>query len=276
MRRRRRDNTLNLFAFQDIITGVAGVMLFVLLLLVVHMTLRTATAATEFGGPIEPPQPPPAEPEPDQRQQLMELQNELERLRKRGAELLRADTGDLDEKIRKAEAEFDELMREAAEQKSQAESIASQMSSQETSQQKMSTLQRRNALKRRLQDLEEEEVRHASGKLVAFKAASAGMRELWLIDMRGTRAEIFNVESPGDAVVVTYEKYEPPYAIVQSIRGKLQEQTKVRSIVVLLRPSIAGTGSELLDAFRRGGFQVALEILDDETIVAPPSQRAQR
>ena len=48
MRRRRREQTVNLFAFQDIITGVAGVMLFILLLLVVQLSLRLATQAAEL------------------------------------------------------------------------------------------------------------------------------------------------------------------------------------------------------------------------------------
>ena len=47
MRRRRREQTITLFAFQDIITGVAGVMLFILLLLVVQLTVKTVQAAAD-------------------------------------------------------------------------------------------------------------------------------------------------------------------------------------------------------------------------------------
>lgn len=270
MGRRRRENTLNLFAFQDIITGVAGVMMFILLLLVVQMTLRTATASTELAELK--PDAPPAEPMADEAEKLRQMQRELEALRQRGAELLRADGGDLNAKIAKAKAELEELMGDAAEQKSQAEAIFSQMSSKETSTQKASTLDKRNSLRRRLEQLEEEEIQHAGGKLVAFKAASSGVRELWIVDMRATRATIFNVESPRDSVTVTYERFEPTTKIVQLIRSRLGELTKVRNVVVLMRPSIAGPGSEMLDAFRRAGLNVALELLDEDTRVAPPSQ----
>ena len=80
--RRRRDDTPSLFAFQDIITGVAGVMLFILLLLVVQLTLRTAAASTEWGTATEPGAPqksPQIQPRDDHQQ----LQQELERLRTR-------------------------------------------------------------------------------------------------------------------------------------------------------------------------------------------------
>ena len=100
---------------------------------------------------------------------------------------------------------------------------------------------------------------------VRFLMLEYGMAEAWL----------FNVESPGDAVRVTYDRFDPPYRIVETVKTALSEKTKVRSVVVLLRPSIAGVGSEILGAFRLGRYQVALEILDEETRVAPPSVRAQ-
>lgn len=274
MRRRRRENTLSLFAFQDIITGVAGVMLFVLLLLVVQLALRTTTASTALGGAIDPsaPQPLQIEPPPDDHQQLQQMQEELARSRQRSAELLVADAGDLDAEIKAAQAELAELMGDAAEKKSRADAMQSQMSSTETNEQKKSTLEERNALRRHLEQLEKEQVQHAGGKLVAFKSASAGVSELWIIDMRGTAATIFNIESPNDAVTVTYQRFEPAIRIAQSIRSSLQEQTKVRNVVVLLRPSVAGPGADLLDAFRSAGFRVALELLDEETRVTRPSE----
>jgi len=274
MRRRRRDNTLSLFAFQDIITGVAGVMLFVLLLLVVQLALRTATASTEFGGVADPitPEPPPIEQPSDDRQQLQQMQAELERLRRQSAQLLVADASDLDAEIKAAKAELEDLMVDAVEKQSQADSMQSQMSSTESTEQKKSALAVRDRLKRQLEQLAQEQVQHEGGKLVAFKSASAGVGELWIVDMRGTRATIFNVASPNDAVTVSYQRFDPTTQIVQSIRSSLQEQTKARNVVVLLRPSVAGPGSELLDAFRAAGLRVALELLDEETQVTRPSE----
>lgn len=269
MGRRRNENTLNLFAFQDIITGVAGVMLFILLLLVVQLTLRTAIAATE--AKPQPVVPEVIEPIRDEQQRLETLKKELEELRQRGAELLRAEATDLDAKINAAEAELQQLVATATEQKAAAESLESQMTT-ETSEQKASTLEKRNALLRQLEELKQEQAQHAGGKLVAFKAESTGTGELWIVDMRATKAAIFNVRSPEETTWVEYDQFEPAILIVQPIRQKLNELTKTRNIVVLIRPSVAGIGSELLAAFRVASFNVALEILDEDTQVTPPSE----
>jgi small-conductance mechanosensitive channel len=268
--RRKTENALNLFAFQDIITGVAGVMLFILLLLVVQLTIRTAEAAAEFEQ-----SPPPSEPDPNNdhnEDKLRQLQDELKRLRQRGAGLLQAEASNLDAQISDAEQELHDLMSDAEDQKAEAESLQSQMASIETTQQKSTVLARRNALRRKLEELETEQEMHAGGKLVAFKSESSGVQELWIVDMRGNQADIFNVESPVDAVKVQYGRFDPAFQIVGSIRDKLQEQTKVQDVVVLLRPSVAGSGSELLDAFRGAGFRAALELLDEDTRVVPPSE----
>ena len=45
-RRKSNSQPLSLFAFQDIITGVAGVMLFILMLLVVQLALQKSQAAS--------------------------------------------------------------------------------------------------------------------------------------------------------------------------------------------------------------------------------------
>ncbi len=177
----------------------------------------------------------------------------------------------MDAEIEAARAELEELMGDAAAKQSRAEAIQSQLASSETNEQRTSTIAERNALKRRLQDLEQEQVQHAGGKLVAFKAASAGVAELWIIDIRATAATIFNVASPQDAVTVTYDRFEPPTLRAQSIRSGLGEQTQVRNVVVLLRPSIAGPGTEILDALRSTGLRVALELLDEDMQVTQPS-----
>ena len=270
MGRRRRDNTLNLFAFQDIITGVAGVMLFILLLLVVQLTIRTAVASTET---VELPVESEVIPETsDSLQQLELMQAELEQLRQQGANLLRVNNNELTQQIKVARSELDALMNAMAEQKQQAESLQSQMTSESTTQQKTSALERRNSLRRKLEELDEEQAKHEGGKLVAFKAESSGVRELWIVDMRGEQAAIFNVESPSEMTTVQYGRFDPAVLIAQSVRNRLQELTKERNVVILLRPSIAGSGSELLDAFRRRGLRVALELLDEETRVTQPSE----
>ena len=262
---------MNLFAFQDIITGVAGVMLFVLLLLIVQMAIRTASASTEFGEPVKEPTASQAQqPLPDLGR-LEELQEELKLLRRRGAELLAAENENLEADLNAAEAELKSLIGDADAKKVIAEQIASQVAG-EVSQKKGTAQQHRDALQQKLEELEYEQSEHEGGKLVTFKAASSGLRELWLVDLRGSSAAIFNVEDPSDVTRVSFAPLSPAIMAVHAIRAELQERTKVRSIVVLMRPSVAGSGPEFLAAFRSAGYQVALELLDEDTRVTPPSR----
>jgi hypothetical protein len=213
-------------------------------------------------------------PPPDARLELQQMREALERSRQRNSELLVAEASDLDAEIEAGRTELEKLMGDAAAKKSRAEEIQSQLASSETDEQRTSTIAERNALKSRLQDLEQEQLKHAGGKLIAFKAASAGVAELWVIDIRATAATIFNVASPQDAVTVTYERFEPPTLMAQSIRSGLGKQTQVRNVVVLLRPSIAGPGTEILDALRSTGLRVALELLDEDMQVTQPSDQS--
>ncbi len=272
MRRRRRENTLSLFSFQDIITGVAGVMLFILLLLVVQMTLRAATTPNDqFGDIIQEvaSEPPPSQ-QPVDLTELRQMQRELEEMRRRSAELMDMTEAELDALVKAAREELDALMEDAAEKKSQAETLDSQLASSETSDQEKATLDQRNKLRQQVQQLEQQRSKHVQGKLVAFKAASSGVRELWIIDMRGTETSVFNVNSPEEAMTIEYERYAPAMEVVGSIRDQLQQRTKVRDVVLLLRPSIAGVGSEIMAAFQLSGYRVALELLDEDTQVARP------
>ncbi|MFK8113019.1 MAG: hypothetical protein AB8B91_12505 [Rubripirellula sp.] len=271
MGRRRNDNTLNLFAFQDIITGVAGVMLFILLLLVVQLTLRTAIASTEVLQ--ESSSAAPMEMRPvDSGERLQQLQEQLQAMRQQGAELLRADGTKLDARIAAAEKELDDLMDANESQKTAAQTLESQLASNETSEERKATLKKKSELQSKLEELEEEQTRHAGGKLVAFNAESSGVRDLWIVDMRGTSAAIFDVRSPQAAQTVTYGRFDPAMKTAMVIRSRLAELTKSRNVVVLLRPSVAGSGPDLLDAFRSAGFRVALELLDEETQVTAPSE----
>ena len=262
---------MNLFAFQDIITGVAGVMLFVLLLLVVQMAIRTASASTEFGEPVKEPVASQAQQSLPDLGRLEELQEELKRLRRRGAELLAAENVNLKADLKAAEAELKFLIGDADAKKVMAAQIESQVAG-EVREKKGTAKQQRDALQQELEELEREQSEHEGGNLVAFKAASSGVRELWLVDLRGSSAAIFNVESPADVTRVSFEPLSPAIIAVHAIRAKLQERTKVRSIVVLMRPSVAGAGPEFLSAFRSAGYQVALELLDEDTRVTSPSK----
>ncbi|TWU05761.1 hypothetical protein [Stieleria varia] len=278
MRRRKREQTITLFSFQDIITGVAGVMLFVLLLLVVQLTIRTAAAAAkQDDDAVVVPEPPVSETEiaearyEELEQSLQEMKTQLDELRQQSEALLHAAESNLDDKIAQTQAEIDELIRLADEQKRQAEQLAADIAAQEVSEQRESILERRGELQKKLETLEAERQRHAKGKLVAFRTASNQNVPMWVVDLRDLHADLFDVTDPSTVTSLDFERKDPPGVVMTQVASKLKEKTKSRNIILLLRPSVAGAGVLYMEAFRAVGFNVALELLDEDTLVTEPS-----
>ncbi|WP_372896076.1 hypothetical protein [Stieleria sp.] len=272
MRRRRREQTVNLFAFQDIITGVAGVMLFILLLLVVQLSLRLATQAAELQEKLADDAAnaaaattPPDEAMEDPFQDLDQLEQQLKQLRRDNQELLDATARDLDGDIQAAQSELAELVRQADEAKTQAEKLQQQVASQQMSQQRKEILELRERLREKLESLKQEQVLHRSGKLVAFKTTASPTRPMWVVDLRDTYAELFDVLQPTDVTTVSYDREQLPMQTVAQISDVLADKTQTRSIILVLRPSVAGAGAVLLSDFRQAGFNLALELLDEDS-----------
>ena len=280
MRSRRSEQTITLFSFQDIITGVAGVMLFILLLLVVQLTLKTAVdAQTEESPPQESPEAvltsaPQESTYEDVQRDLKELQKELASLRTQNRELMEATEKNLDLEIRKTQQQVDDLIQRANEAKAAAQSLVEQISAEQISAERKAILAEREVLRQELKRLEEERQRHASGKLVAFKSSSHQNREMWIVDLYDSRVNIFDAKAPEtSSSTLKHDRDEIPTFVVSNIKEALQEKTTSRSVILILRPSVAGKGLDYLAAFRASGFQVALELLDEDTVVAasPPA-----
>ncbi|MCA9139517.1 MAG: hypothetical protein KDB00_22240 [Planctomycetales bacterium] len=274
MRRRKREQAVNLFAFQDIITGVAGVMLFALLLLVVQLSLRLASQAADLqeqqteqqsqqvdqqrnqiDSPVDP------------KDSLVSLELQLDQLRRENQDLIDALSRDSKSEIEKAQSELAELIRESEAAKSQAESLQQQIASQAVSADRKEMLAKRQKLQDQLESLKKEEQRHKSGKLVAFKTSANQARQMWVVDARDFRADLFDVQDPSSVTSVAYDRKQPSYETAAQIKTALEKQTKSKSIILVLRPSLGGTGSDLLADFRDLGFNIALELLDEETLI---------
>ena len=277
MRRRRREQTITLFAFQDIITGVAGVMLFILLLLVVQLTVRTANAVAEQQSVDQPIETPRAQPtnEPDSsfadaQRDLEGLQEELERLQAENDGLLQASDGNVDQQIRATEEEIHSLIQQAEEQKKQAEAIAAEAASQSVSPERQAILDQRSRLEQQMEALEDEFKRHSRGKLVAFKSSSSS-REMWVVDLRDIRSNLFDVKKPEQVYEVKYDREDAATTVVRSIGEELRKHTRNKSVILVLRPSAAGKSMEYMNAFRKAGFQLALELLDEDTAITQSS-----
>lgn len=278
MRRRGREQTVNLFAFQDIITGVAGVMLFILLLLVVQLSLRLATQAAELqqqrqeqAAESASTVAPPLEPIEDPYADLERLDAELDQLRRQNQELLNASARNLDAEIQNAQDELAEIVRQAEAAKRKAESLQQQIASQQMSEERKEILRRRDQLREQVEALKQERVRHQSGKLVAFKTTSNASREMWVVDLRDTGAELFDVRNPSETTKVTFDSLELPALAVRQIQSALGEITKTRSIILVLRPSVGGAGAIFLSEFRDAGFNIALELLDEDSLITAAS-----
>lgn len=264
MRRRRGEQTVNLFAFQDIITGVAGVMLFILMVLVVQLSMKLAAQAAEVQQePVAPPLPEINDPYAD----LETLQAELKQLRRDNQELLTATSQDIRTEIQEAQSELAEIVRQAEIAKAEAESLQQKVESQELSDERKSILARRQKLREQLASLEQEQVRHQHGKLVAFKTSANRSRKMWVIDLHDSYADLFDVQSPMSVTKVDFDRKNSPGLIVAQIKSALSEQTKARSIVLVLRPSVAGAGAVYLSDFRGAGFTIALELLDEDSLI---------
>lgn len=274
MRRRRREQAVNLFAFQDIITGVAGVMLFVLLLLVVQLSLRLATQAAdlkeqqaeqESNEIAQPDQQ--AESTDDPQASLESLLEQLDRLRRENQNLIEAMSRDLNTEIEKAQAELAEIMRASDEAKMQTDELQQQIASQAVSAERKEMLERKRQLQEQLKELKKEELRHKSGKLVAFKTAANQSREMWVADVRDSRAELFDVQNPSEITVVQYDRKQPSFETAGQIKAALGQKAKTKTIILVLRPSLGGAGAELLSDLRGHGFNIALELLDEDTLI---------
>lgn len=278
MRRRRREQAVNLFAFQDIITGVAGVMLFVLLLLVVQLSLRLANKAVASQSQTETPtqqltrNQPSAEPVDDPREELATLQSERERLRRDNQELLQAAQRDLDQAIQNAQRELAELVEQAEQTKSQAEALEQQIASQEMDEQRSEILRRRSQAREQLEAFQRERQMHQSGKLVAFKTTANSSRAMWVIDLHDSHADLFDVHDPTQVTTVSYDREDMPMATVHQIADALRSKTNTRSIILVLRPSIAGAGVMFMSGFRDAGFNIALELLDEDSVITQSSE----
>lgn len=278
MRRRRKEQTITLFSFQDIITGVAGVMLFILLLLVVQLTLKTATATAtaqindDSTEPIDTTSVPATESSentyPELKQSLEEMKRELEKLQRGNKRLLEAANQDLDAKIKAAQDAVDDLIAEAEEAKRRAEDLENKIAAESVSDERKAILRRRDALRKQLEKLGEERQRAASGKLVTFSPSANNNMPMWVVDLHDTRASIFDVAVPESVITVRFDRKDPPSQIITAVSAQLKSATQVRNIILVLRPSVSGQGLELLAAMRSQGYRIALELLDEDTMIS--------
>ncbi|WP_417730511.1 hypothetical protein [Rosistilla oblonga] len=268
MRRRKQDAALSLFAFQDIITGVAGVMLFILMLLVVQLALQTAKAAqaqtashneTKSDTTIAT-----AEPITDRSDELFLKRAELKRLRSQTAAILDVDILHIDSQMDDLAAELADLQRRQKALVDRRDILKKQADQMEAAPQSRDMRQEIEELQRDREALDRQLSRWRDQTWVSFSLRDSDDKQFWLADVSDTTIELYLVSKPQDRQQIRWRLLDSASSMADKIDDAIDRKVSNR-LVVIVRPSAAGFTDELLDALRGKNLQLALELLDAKT-----------
>lgn len=260
MGRRRQENALSLFAFQDIITGVAGVMLFILLLLVVQLAIPAAQKiqAKHADGPMFP----------------VASDTDIDRLEKMKAQLaeLRVTTEDLfaiqslrpEATLAELKDSLDQALNRKDRLNQEANNLIDKLNSTKAQKRSDRTANDIASMQDELDAIEAELERLQSGRLIAFQSSDA-MPDVWLVDVRGKSTEFMKLQDPSKTGSIRFSDQIETDQLARKLKDFLTDQKASLSVVLLIRPSAAGRASELLMAMQAQGYRIALELLDSET-----------
>lgn len=260
MGRRRQENALSLFAFQDIITGVAGVMLFILLLLVVQLAIPAAQKiqAKDSNRPLYP-----VAVDADV-QRLENMRRQLASLRNETDDLIELQSISPDAMLDELQKSLDATMggQQTAEQE------VGQLMDQLRSAEATSTAERINreieSMQTDLSTVEAELDRLASGSFIAFRTSDSNA-DVWLVDVRARSAELMSLKDPTQTRRIQFAETIKPNPLARRLAEELKRNGGSQSIVMLIRPSASGRASELIQSMRSLGYKIALELLDSQT-----------
>jgi hypothetical protein len=281
MRRRRQEQALSLFAFQDIITGVAGIMLFILMLLVVQLALHTAKA-TDSKNAL-----PPSENmntiviPVDRSLELAQLQSALSAIQTQTSKLLDLNFSQYESLSNRVLDDLKSLQLRSAAARERLSALDRQ--SNEADNKKATAASGRTAadLEAIKQDLDAQLDEWKSKSRVSFTTDDSKETDVWLADVNRFAVDVVRFSSPENQEVIAIRKGTQPGEIASKISSAISkllgsEVNKFKSIrlVVLIRPSAAGFASELLGELRNLDLEIALELLDAETqIYFPGTQK---
>ena len=282
MRRRKApENALSLFAFQDIITGTAGVMLFILMLLVVQLAIQATakqsdtsdsgaavseilTTTTRLSSA-----------------DIQKLQNRLEELLKSIEQVQRQDPNTMLQKTSALVIEYGKIQAQLSvaevETNAMTEVLEARKSSQTTAGEK------EKSMLGKLSQMESElsEIENHPQVNFTVPEAKAGM---FLIDVGESEIQIIEPAPmprslPADPLAVPpperrktslpYKPGEDVTTIVRSIRAAVEamrpisDKNKGLDCLLVIRPQAAGLANKLIDElYEIGDWRIALELLD--------------
>jgi hypothetical protein len=270
MRRCRSDNSgLGLFAFQDIITGVAGVILFILMLLVVQLTIQSSRAkpsalpdypAIDSGRLV-------SQSEMDELELLLSRKRQQYNGIKAKIDLV------LDAKVSDIQQVMEQGRARVAQLRSELESLKEKRSKIQQANRNLITNDSSQTILQEIQELEQE-IRETEAEILEWKDST---RVNYQTDVRASNLYLFDVHSshvsmtvlpPGETdhriVIGPNDDYQVVASAIKERYDSLPNGNRdsARRIIVLIRPSAAEFGLELAQELRESGFTVALELLE--------------
>jgi chromosome segregation ATPase len=270
-RRKSNSQPLSLFAFQDIITGVAGVMLFILMLLVVQLALQKSQAAS---APSQQP------PESSEQERLQQQQQRLEELtqwvdrkktetlanKERIKLLLDAQVQNIDNQIRVLQTSQQKLSNQFSEGRTKLDQLQSESKKAQANNPARTMMEKIEALRQELKSASNEILEWQDESRVNYKSDST-VKNLYLYDVHGS---YFTMSKLAEDMQKRKFSYGSSDASSQIALKMAQEYERLpnsmkdaeRRIVVLFRPSAAKHGSEVVRELRKLGFEVAMELLE--------------
>ena len=268
-RRKSNGQPLSLFAFQDIITGVAGVMLFILMLLVVQLALQKSQAAS---APTQQ-APKSSEQEEQQLQRLEELAQWVDRKKtetlankERINLLLDVQVQNVDNQIRVLQTSQQKLNNQVNEGKTKLDQLQSENKKSQANNPARTMMEKIEALRKELESASNEILEWQDESRVNYKSDST-VKNLYLYDVHGS---YFTMSKLAAEMQKRKFSYGSSDASSQIALKMVQEYERLpnsmkdseRRIVVLFRPSAAKHGSEVVRELRKLGFEVAMELLE--------------
>ena len=273
MGRRINGPSVSFFAFQDIITGVAGVMLFILMLLVVQLALQKSQAASA------PSQQPPEFSEQErlqqqqQQQRLEELAQWVDRKKtetlankERINLLLDVQVQNVDNQIRVLQTSQQKLNNQVNEGKTKLDQLQSENKKSQANNPARTMMEKIEALRKELESASNEILEWQDESRVNYKSDST-VKNLYLYDVHGSYFTMSKLAADMQKRKFSYGSSDASSQIALKM---VQEYERLpnsmkdaeRRIVVLFRPSAAKYGSEVVRELRKLGFEVAMELLE--------------
>ena len=272
-RRKSNSQPLSLFAFQDIITGVAGVMLFILMLLVVQLALQKSQAASA------PSQQPPEFSEQErlqqqqQQQRLEELAQWVDRKKtetlankERINLLLDVQVQNVDNQIRVLQTSQQKLNNQVNEGKTKLDQLQSENKKSQANNPARTMMEKIEALRKELESASNEILEWQDESRVNYKSDST-VKNLYLYDVHGSYFTMSKLAADMQKRKFSYGSSDASSQIALKMAQEYERlpnsmKDAERRIVVLFRPSAAKHGSEVVRELRKLGFEVAMELLE--------------